>query len=349
MDGLLTERQMLILKAVVNNYIENAEPIGSRAISKRNDIGFSPATIRNEMADLEELGFLEQPHTSSGRIPSNKGYRYYVDNLIDPNEMNISQDVIVNISNLFTHQFSEFERVIEQTALILSQITTYTSIIMGPEIYKTKLKHIQIIPLTDESLVIILVTSTGKVEHKTISVPKEISVSDIEGLVSFLNHKLTNVPLYQLKSKIYLELNKEFERNAKQYEQLMAIVDQLFTDETTQSDSKIYLGGTTNILNQPEFSDIGIIKGLFSMFEQSEQVKQLVKTTNRGIEVKIGSENSIEVASNCSIITATYEVDGVRLGTIGIFGPTRMDYSRVIGILDSLTKDFSKYITQMYK
>lgn len=348
-DGLLTERQKLILKAVVDYYIENAEPIGSRVISKRDDIGFSPATIRNEMADLEELGFLEQPHTSSGRIPSNKGYRYYVDNLIAPDKSEISQDVIENISELFTQQFTEFERVIEQTAQILSQITNYTSIILGPEIYRTKLKHMQIIPLTDDSLVIVLVTSTGKVEHKTVSIPKNISIADIELLVSFLNHKLTNIPLYQLKSKIYTELNKEFERNAKQYEQLMAIVDQIFSEEADQSDSKIYLGGTTNILNQPEFSDISIIKNLFSMFEQSDQVKQLVKTNNKGIEVKIGSENSLEAASNCSIITATYEVDGVPLGTIGIFGPTRMDYSRVIGILDSLTKDFSKYITRVYK
>lgn len=348
-DRLLTERQKLILKAVVNNYIEFAEPIGSRAISKRNDIGYSPATIRNEMADLEEMGFLEQPHTSSGRIPSNKGYRYYVDNLIDSGDITISKDVLGDVSKLFTQQFTEFEQVIEQTAQILSQITSYTSIILGPEIYQTKLKNIQIIPLSEDSLVVILVTSTGKVENKTLTVPESVSSYDIERLVSFLNKKLIGVPLYQLKSKIYAELNEEFQRNANEYEQLMSLVDQLFTDQSQQSVSKIYLGGTTNILNQPEFNDINTIRDLFGMFEHTDQIKQLVSQSNTGIEVKIGKENTIEAASNCSIITATYELDGKPLGTIGIFGPTRMDYSRVIGILDFLTKDFSKFISKIYK
>ncbi len=342
---LLTQRQKLILSAIVDNYIKNAEPIGSRSISKQDNINYSPATIRNEMADLEEMGFLEQPHTSSGRIPSNMGYRYYVDNLINPERIIISKSVLNNIRNVFTHQLNEFEQVLEQTANILSQLTSYTSIILGPEIYNTRLTKLQIVPISDGDLVVILVTSSGKVEHKTLRIPKEISTDEIERLVNFLNYRLIGTPLYQLKSKIEREIQEEFIRNFNDFEKSMKLINELFTDIDVQDGKKIYLGGTTNLLNQPEFNDIKIIKGLFKLFEQTEDVKQLMKSTNQGIEVKIGTENDIEIVNNCSIITATYQVDGRPLGTIGIFGPTRMDYSRVIRILDFLAEDFSKYIT----
>lgn len=346
---LLTERQKLILSAIVDNYIKTAEPIGSRSISKQNEINYSPATIRNEMADLEEMGFLEQPHTSSGRVPSNMGYRYYVDNLINPERIIISKNILNNIRNVFTDQFNEFEQVLEQTATILSQITNYTSIILGPEMFNTKLTKLQIVPVSDENLVVILVTSTGKVEHKTLKIPKDVSINEIENLVNYLNYKLIGTPLYQLKAKIEKEILDEFLRNFKNYENSMEVINELFSDVEVHEAKKIYLGGTINLLNQPEFNDIKTIKGLLSLFEKTEDVKSLMKSANKGIEVKIGSENNLEAASNCSIITATYQVDGQPLGTIGIFGPTRMDYSRVIRILDFIVDDFSKYITSYYK
>ncbi|MGD9676797.1 MAG: heat-inducible transcriptional repressor HrcA [Vulcanibacillus sp.] len=346
---MLTERQKLILSVVVDNYITTAEPIGSRSISKQREISYSPATIRNEMADLEEMGFLEQPHTSSGRVPSNQGYRYYVDYLIKPERIIISKNILNNIRNIFTSQFNEFEHVLEQAANILSQITNYTSIILGPEIFNTKLTRIQIVPISDDNLVVILVTSSGKVEHKTLKITKEVSIHEIESLVNYLNYKLAGTPLYQLKSKIEKELLDEFTKNFTDYEKSMKIINELFSDLDVQEGKKIYLGGTINLLNQPEFNDMNTIKGLFKLFEKTEDVKHLMKSTNSGIKVKIGLENELEAANNCSIITATYQVDGQPLGTIGIFGPTRMDYSRVIRLLDFLEDDFSKYLTSFYK
>ncbi|MFV9511008.1 heat-inducible transcriptional repressor HrcA [Tepidibacillus sp. LV47] len=347
---MLTDRQKLILCAVVDSYIASAEPVGSRAISKRHDIGYSPATIRNEMADLEEMGYLEQPHASAGRIPSNKGYRYYVDHLINPKDIELSKEILNNISHIFTKQFNEFEQVLEQTAIILSQITNYTSIILGPEIYHTKLKHIQVVPLSDQRLVVILVTNTGKLQSKTITIPDEVSIHSIERMVNFLNHKLNGVLLYQLKSKIFSELEKEFQKNIQEYEQMMNLIDQLILKNLENgSDHKIYVSGMTNILNQPEFSDINTIKDLLNMFEKTEEVRELMRSDHKGIEVKIGTENTVEAAANSSIITATYEVDGVIVGKIGIFGPTRMDYSRVIRILEFLAQDFSKFISKLYK
>ena len=348
MGGLLTERQKLILSAIVNSYIEFAEPVGSRAISKRPDVGYSSATIRNEMADLEEMGFLEQPHTSAGRIPSNKGYRFYVDHLIQPEQINISKDVLLNIQDLFTKQFNEFEQILEQTSNILSQITNYTSIVLGPEVYQTKLRQVQVVPLNNESLVVILVTNTGKVQHKTVTIPDGISADSIEKVVRLLNHKLTGVPLFQLKSKIYNELNQEFQKNVTDYEHIMQFVS-VIHDMDQQADHNVFVGGTTNILNQPEFNDMNTIKDLLMMFGKQDDIRELMKSNEKGIQVRIGRENTIEAASNSSLITASYEVDGMLLGKIGIFGPTRMDYSRVIRILEFLTQDFSNLITKLYK
>ncbi len=349
---MLTERQKMILKVIVNNYIQLAEPVGSRALSKHSDIGYSPATIRNEMADLEEMGFLEQPHTSAGRIPSHKGYRYYVDYLISPEETQISKENITDFQKVFTDQFIEMEQTLEQAASVLSKITNYTSIILGPEIYQTKLRHIQIVPLNEHNLVAILVTNTGKVQHKSITISDGGSAYEIEKIVNFLNEKLTGIPLYQLKSKLMQEINQEFQRNEQLYGQMMNITHHLFRDEHEYKENKLFLSGTTNILNQPEFSDVHTIKEILTLFEKSDDVIQLIKPSENGktgIEVKIGTENTVEAASNCSVITATYEMEGNPIGTIGIFGPTRMDYKKMISILDFLSKDFNNFISRLYK
>lgn len=347
---LLSERQKLILSSVVDNYIRTAEPIGSRSIAKQGDINYSSATIRNEMADLEEMGFLEQLHTSSGRIPSNKGYRYYVDYLISNKDIEISKRELTNVRHIFTQKFNEVEEVLEQTANILSELTNYTSIILGPEAFNTSLKHLQAVPISDESLVVILVTNSGKVEHKTLSIPEGSSIDEIIRLINLLNMKMVGVPLYKLKYVIKQELHDELMRNFKDYDQSMLFLNELLNTIETDIDNKVYVGGATNLLNQPEFNDIKTIKELFTLFDKSDDVKQLIKNSNHGIEVKIGLENnSILKVNNCSVITANYKLGDQSFGTFGIFGPTRMDYSKVIGILTMLANDFNGYINHMYK
>ena len=172
---MLTERQRLILSAIVDDYIRSAEPVGSRSISKRGDVGFSPATIRNEMSDLEEMGYLEQPHTSAGRIPSHKGYRYYVDHLL--RQTALSKKELEVIKNFFAEKILEFEKVIQQVATILSQLTNYTSIVLGPEVFSTSLKMLQIVPLNENRAVAIIVTNTGRVENKVVEIPEGVSLS----------------------------------------------------------------------------------------------------------------------------------------------------------------------------
>lgn len=343
---MLTERQRMILNAIVDDYIRSAEPVGSRSISKRGDVKYSPATIRNEMADLEDLGYLEQPHTSAGRIPSHKGYRYYVDHLVPLNTANLAETDAIRA--FFAEKLSAMEQVIQHAAMILSNMTNYTSILLGPEVFHTSLRHFQLLPLDDRTAVAIIVTSTGQVENRTVSIPPEISVSEMEKVVNLLNSKLVNVPLYKLKSRLYTELSEEMQRHISHYEELMKVLDTALESDREQ---RVYLSGATNMLTQPEFKDVDKVKDILDLLEETPTLLKMLAPAagGTGIQVKIGTENKHEAFSNCSLITATYTFEGEALGSIGILGPTRMEYGRVMSILDILSKNLTSMLAHWYK
>ena len=333
---MLTDRQKLILGAIVNDYIRSAEPVGSRSISKRGDIGYSAATIRNEMSDLEELGFLEQPHTSAGRIPSNQGYRYYVDHLLEigelsPNDLNF-------MKGFFATKMREIEDVFEKVTSILSSMTNYTAITLGHDVFNTTLRHMQILPLNEHSAVAIIVTNTGHVENKVVSIPPDLPAHEIEKLVEILNTKLVGVPLLHLKAKLMTEVGGELRKYATRYTQLMQIVESAFHTEETD---RIFLSGATNIMAQPEFKDVNKVKSILDLLDETPTMVKLISDSGPGIQVRIGNENILEAINNCSLITATYSLDGQPLGTIGILGPTRMEYGKVIGLLNYLSRDIN--------
>ncbi|WP_145614435.1 heat-inducible transcriptional repressor HrcA, partial [Bacillus licheniformis] len=198
---MLTNRQLLILQVIVNDFIRSAQPVGSRTLSKKEDITFSSATIRNEMADLEELGFIEKTHSSSGRIPSEKGYRYYVDHLLSPGKL--SKTDLNIIHSIFKEKIFELEKAVQKSAQVLSDLTNYTSIVLGPRLSENHLKQIQIVPIQPKKAVAILVTNTGHVENKTINFPAEVDLSDLEKLVNILNERLRGVPISELKDRIF--------------------------------------------------------------------------------------------------------------------------------------------------
>ncbi len=341
---MLTQRQKMILSIIVDDYIRSAEPVGSRTISKRGDIGFSPATIRNEMSDLEEMGFLEQPHTSAGRIPSHKGYRYYVDHLIKLEDL--SRHELEVLKSFFAEKIQETEQVIQQAATILSNLTNYTSIVLGPEVFSATLKHMQLVPLNDESAVAIIVTNTGHVENKVVTIPEGIPISEIEKVVSILNAKLVGVPLFQLRSKLYNEIGSELSKYVSRYEELIRMIESVFEND---DDNRIFLSGTSNMLIQPEFRDVEKVKSILDLFDETHTLMRLFSSMPEGIQVKIGTENSVDAISNCSLITATYSIEGQSLGTIGILGPTRMEYGKVISLLDHLSKDLAVMFARWYK
>ncbi|WP_312117372.1 heat-inducible transcriptional repressor HrcA [Brevibacillus reuszeri] len=340
---MLSDRQQLILNAIVDNYIHSAEPVGSRTISKREGIGFSSATIRNEMSDLEELGYLEQPHTSAGRVPSTKGYRFYVDNLIQPHLL--EEGELGKLKQLFAERILHSEQVVEYTAQILSQLTNYTAIVLGPEIFEHRLKHIQIVPLNEQQAVAIVVTHTGRVENKLIDLPQGIGSGEIERLVNLLNSRLADVPLWQLRQRLYQEISGEMRRHAEQYEEMLHVLDQ----SLTQEEDRVYLRGATKIMNQPEFRDVDKVKDILELLEQNDQLLHLFGMPADGLTVRIGQENQLDAIKQCSIITTSYSLGGKPVGMVGILGPTRMEYGKVITVLNYLAEGLSRMLTSQFE
>ncbi|WP_232695390.1 heat-inducible transcriptional repressor HrcA [Brevibacillus daliensis] len=337
---MLSDRQHLILQAIIENYIHSAEPVGSRTISKRPEISFSSATIRNEMSDLEDLGYLEQPHTSAGRVPSTKGYRYYVDNMIQPDLEN--SDDLTNWKQLFADRIFYFENAIEQTASVLTQLTNYTAVVLGPEIFEHRLKHLQIISLNETQAVAIIVTQTGRVENKRIDLPSGVSPGEMEKLVNILNTKLHDTPLWKLRQRLYQEVSVELKRHVEQYEEMLTILGKAVDGDATD---RLLLKGTTKIMEQPEFQDMEKVKEILELFEHSEQLTPRFDPSRSGLQISIGQEHSLEAMKNCSIVTTSYTFNGKPVGTIGILGPTRMEYGKVIAVLDFIALGLSQMLS----
>ena len=340
---MLTERQLLILKVIIDEFIKSANPVGSRAIAKKDQINYSAATIRNEMADLEEMGYLEKTHTSSGRIPSEKGYRYYVDHIIAPT---IKRSEINILNKILENGYFEVEQVVQKAAEVLSRLTNYTSIILGPAIYEAKLKQIQILPLSQHSAVSILVTDTGHVEHRSFSIPFDIKPSDLEKMVNILNDRLYGVPLIYLHEKLHHEVVHLLRKYVNDFEKAYAYLDMMFFQEQPV---KVYVGGKSNILLQPEFRDVNKLHSFYTMMEDENEVIKLFQRHEEGIQVRIGKENKADVIKDFSLITATYHTGGDQTGTIALLGPTRMEYRKVISLLNAFSFEMTEALYLWYK
>ncbi|HLO11910.1 MAG TPA: heat-inducible transcriptional repressor HrcA [Pseudoneobacillus sp.] len=341
---MLTDRQLLILQVIVDDFIHSAQPVGSRSLSKKEEISLSSATIRNEMADLEEMGYIEKPHTSSGRIPSEKGYRYYVDHLVSPQALD--QNDVGKIKSIFEEKIYELEKIVQKSAKILSEITNYTSIVLGPAVNVNKLKKIQIVPLNQETAVAIVITDTGHVENRMVQLPKSINMLELEKVVNILNDRLAGVPIVNLSDKIYKEVAVLLRQHIQNYDLIMSTFGEALK---VAPHEKLFYGGKTNMLSQPEFHDIEKVKSLLNMMEQEQWIYDFIRQNQSGIHVKIGRENNNVAMENCSLITATYSVGSEKLGTIAILGPTRMEYSRVIGLLQFFSRDLTSVLTKLYQ
>ncbi|AKU25811.1 heat-inducible transcriptional repressor HrcA [Geobacillus stearothermophilus] len=342
---MLTDRQLLILQVIIDDFIRSGQPVGSRTLSKKHQIAFSSATIRNEMADLEELGYIEKTHISSGRVPSEKGYRYYVDHLLPPQRLTRAD--IQKIRSVFAERIYELEKLMQKSAQILSDLTNYTSIALGPAFKESKLKRMQIVPLNEQTAVAIVVTDTGHVENRVVTIPPSVNAGDLEKMVNILNGRLSGVPLIDLKEKIKTEVADVLRRHIRNYDSLLnMLIDTLDLPE----EEKMFFAGKANMLNQPEFSDIEKVRPLLNIIEQEKDIYRLLrKQSQKGVQVSIGRENELHGMENCSLITATYSVGEEPLGTIAILGPTRMEYSRVITVLNRVASDLSAALTKWYQ
>jgi len=332
---MLTERQKNVLKLIVEEFVRTAEPVGSRSLSKK--LQFSPATIRNDMADLEEEGFLEKTHSSSGRVPSEKGYHYYVETLM---QEGIETDIDMTlIDDLFDKDMNRDE-TIQRAMNLLSQLTNYTSLALGPSAQNSRVKKIELIPLYGDMSVLLVVTNLGHVESKNITLPKATDTEELKHIMHILNDILYDVPISQVSQKL------QYEVNHKKIKELLAynkqIIDAFLDAFTRFTQSKFYLSGQSNMLYQPEFKDLDRVRELMNFFEQNDILRLVEHTDNNGLTVRIGKENQISAMKDCSVVMVPYEVEEGEKGTIAVVGPTRMEYRKVIPLLQYLAAHLSK-------
>ncbi len=340
MTQLLDVRKMNILRAIVDDYILTAAPVGSRTLSKREDIELSPATIRNEMSDLTELGFLEQPHTSAGRIPSEKAYRLYVTNIMD--RAKLTDDEAEYIRQHLQKRVSEVGDVIKETARMLSGITKYTSIVQKPHLKNARLKHISLIPVTQGSALAVLVTNSGATNSTMLSVPTGITAGHLEKLSSLMNARLAGYRLVDVQKTLLPLLREEV---GEQADSIAGMLESLSEDIDRQDYEVV---GAANMLDYPEYSDVSKARSFLSELERGEIFKEVL-SDGSGVEmtVRIGKENDNPELQDCSVITISYRVGGEQVGSMAVIGPTRMDYEKVVAVLKCMSESLSSVLSGM--
>ena len=328
----LGERKLTILHAIIKTYLETGEPVGSRTISKYSDLNLSSATIRNEMADLEELGYILQPHTSAGRIPSDKGYRFYVDHLLEMKEKEIS-----DIKEFVIEHTEKMERVLKQAAKMLAQNTNYATMVSSPKYNGNKVKFIQLSQLDGSQLLAVIVMEANVVKNKIIPLTESLDSETLLKLNLLLNSTLNGLSI----PEINLGTISKMKEQAGSYSDIVGVVLDAVAETISQEEMEIYTSGATNIFKYPELSDSRKASELIYTLEEKQQLKTLVSDSlsnesETGIQVYIGNESPIQTMKDCSVVTATYELsEGVK-GTVGIIGPKRMDYEKVMDSLKEL-------------
>ena len=336
MDIVLTERQHTILKAIIQNYLETGEPVGSRTLSKSTDLKLSSATIRNEMADLEDLGYIFQPHTSAGRIPSDKGYRLYVDMLMEEKEQELEE-----LKSVMLEKTDKVDKVLKQAAKVLATNTNYATMVSAPMNHKNTLKFIQLSQVDEEQIVAVIVMSGNVIKNKIIDVEEELSSETMLKLNMLLNTTLNGMSIEEINLGLIARLKEQAGIHSQVISDVLdAVAEIIHVDD----DMEIYTSGATNIFKYPELSDKQSAQEILNAFEEKQQLADLVTETlsseeNHGIQVYIGDEAPVKTMKDCSVVTATYELgDGMR-GTIGIIGPKRMDYEHVMKTLKTLQRE----------
>ena len=330
----LDERKIKILKAIIQNYLETGEPVGSRTISKYSDLKLSSATIRNEMSDLEEMGYIVQPHTSAGRIPSDKGYRFYVDQLMKEKENEVTE-----MRELVIQRVDRVELLLKQMAKLLAANTNYATLISSPQYHHTKLKFIQLSKVEAGKLLIVTVVEGNIIKNSIVNLDAELTDEDVLNLNILLNNSLTGMTMEQ----INLDMITRMKEQAGERRQVVDLVLNEVAEaiRANQEDLQIYTEGATNIFKYPELSDGQKASQLLSTLEQKELLKDLFAEDpgnehKNEIQVYIGDETPVQSMKDCSVVTANYVLgDGLR-GSIGIVGPKRMDYDKVVMTLKSL-------------
>lgn len=330
----LSERKVKILQAIIRNYLETGEPVGSRTISKYTDLNLSSATIRNEMSDLEEMGYILQPHTSAGRIPSDKGYRLYVDTMMEQKDREIEE-----MKEVMVQKEDKMDQLLKQVAKLLAVNTNYASMITTPTIHTNKLKFIQLSRVDVNQLLAVVVVEGNVIKNNIIHTAEELDDETLLKLNILLNTHLNGLAL----EEINLGMISSLKQQAGIHSEIVAdVIDAIAESIHAEEDLEVYTSGANNILRYPELADQQKASSIINTFEEKQLLTELVQENlsddnNTGIQVYIGEETPIQSMKDCSVVTATYELGEGMRGTIGIIGPKRMDYDKVIGTLKTIT------------
>jgi heat-inducible transcriptional repressor len=331
----MNKRQEMILKLIVDEYVKSAEPIGSKVLAEMLNV--SSATVRNEMGVLEDLDYIEKTHTSSGRVPSEKGYRYYIETILK--NLEEETDGYFEFEELFSNKDNERDEIIKEAIDLLSQATNCTAISLGPNAYHSKVKKVQLVPISNHQAIILVITNFGHVESKQITIQDVIDTQELIKVIDLLNEMLLDTPISKVSEKLHYEIQHSHIKELLKYRD--TIVDSFIEAFSKFAQTKYYLTGQSNMLYQPEFNDIQKLREFITTIENNEIFK-IVEADAEGISVKIGTENQVTAMQDCTVISSTYDtVDGEK-GTISLVGPTRMDYRRVIPLMKYLAKHIQK-------
>ena len=325
---MISERQERLLQLIIEDYIKTARPIGSKSLCEILDC--SSATIRNEMSYLEDIGLLEKTHTSSGRVPSEKGYRYYVDNIMKPRE--IDRKDVMELETVFNNKSIVLSDAISKSMEIISSITNYTAVVLGSTSRFNKVTKVEVVPIDEENLIAIVITDRGHVEHKNVKLEEKVSVAEIKQTVDLINKLIVGVPINEVSDLLEHEIKPIIGQYVKQHEVLYNAFYSAFTDF---SDNNFKMNGTRNILMQPEFNNADKIRDIVSKFEDKEFINS-IKEEDNGVNIYIGSENSVD--DDLTIIKTKYNINGEE-GTLALIGPKRMEYDRAITLLNYIKQN----------
>lgn len=333
----LDERKVTILKAIIKTYLETGEPVGSRTISKSLDIKLSSATIRNEMSDLEEMGYIIQPHTSAGRIPSDKGYRFYVDQIVLEKDTEVTE-----FKDMMVQKVDKLELVLKRMAQMLAANTNYAAMISGPAYHKTKLKFIQLSKMEEGKLLAVIVVEGNIIKNAVIDVSESLTNEQLLNLNILLNSSLNGLTIEEINLDIISKLKVDAGIHSRVIDLVLNEVAEAI--RAGSEDLQIYTSGATNIFRYPELTEGEKASQLIGTLEHNEVLKEFVTEANEnadsesGIQVYIGDETPVQAMKDCSVVTANYDLGGGLRGTVGIIGPKRMDYEKVLSILQNLMK-----------
>lgn len=336
----LNDRKKKILQAIIDEYIGTAEPVGSRSISKKENLGLSSATIRNEMADLEEMGYLIQPHTSAGRIPSDEGYRFYVNSLMQ--RYKLGMEAISQLQDALTSRVNQLEKIIHYAAVMASTLTDYTTVVTAPSHKGDSIKKIDMVPLGAGKIMLIVVTHTVKNQIMTI----EIDDETCRALTGLLNENLVGLEADEINFDMIKRIQTEIENSLSLHPKvLISILHFVYETITSMEETEIYVNNAKSILKYPEYADVEKAREIFNFLEDKESLKKLIEASDGdGINAKIGKENDFEILKDCSLVTVNYSLGDKAIGKLGVIGPKRMNYAKVFASLDTISNEIDKIL-----